>query len=65
MLRGEGRLGDRVLVGVLARAFPREAVEEAAGAAGARERRNRVLPAWLTVYFVLGLALFRAWARAG
>ena len=27
-------------------------------AAGAREQRQRVLPAWLTVYLVLGLALF-------
>lgn len=27
-------------------------------AAGAREQRNRMLPAWLTVYFVLALALF-------
>ena len=58
MLRDEGRLEDRISVGALARAFPREAVEEAVGAAGARELRNRMLPAWLTVYFVLGLALF-------
>ena len=43
---------------MLARAFPREAVEEVIDAAGAREQRNRVLPAWLTVYFVLALALF-------
>ena len=57
-LRDEGRLGDRISVGVLARAFPREAVEEAVEAAGAREQRSRMLPAWLTVYFVLGLALF-------
>ncbi len=58
MLRDEGRLEDRISVGALARAFPREAVEDAVGAAGAREQRNRMLPAWLTVYFVLGLALF-------
>lgn len=58
MLRDEGRLEDRVSVGALARAFPREAVEEAVDAAGAREQRTRVLPAWLTVYFTLGLALF-------
>jgi hypothetical protein len=54
----DGRLEDRISVGVLARAFPRQAVEEAIGAAGAREQRNRMLPAWLTVYFVLALALF-------
>jgi hypothetical protein len=58
VLREDGRLEDRISVGVLARAFPREAVEEVVDAAGAREQRNRVLPAWLTVYFVLALALF-------
>jgi transposase IS4-like protein/DDE family transposase len=58
VLRDEGGLGDRISVGVLARTFPREAVEEAVDAAGARERRSRLLPAWLTVYFSLALALF-------
>jgi hypothetical protein len=58
VLHEEGGLGDRISVGVLARAFPREAVEEAVDAAGAREQRSRLLPAWLTVYFALALALF-------
>ena len=58
-LHDQGGLGDRISVGLLAKAFPREAVEEAVEAAGAREQRNRMLPAWLTVYFVLGLALSR------
>ena len=58
VLRETGRLEDRISVGVLARAFPRQAVEEAIDEAGAREQRNRMLPAWLTVYFVLALALF-------
>src|SRR5450759_2152537 len=58
VLRDDGRLEDRISVGVLARAFPREAVEQVIDAAGAREQRNRMLPAWLTVYFVLALALF-------
>src|ERR1035441_3488326 len=58
VLREAGRLEDRISVGVLARAFPRQAVEEAIDAAGAREQRTRMLPAWLTVYFVLALALF-------
>ena len=49
VLRDRGGLEDRISVGVLARAFPREAVEEAVEAAGAREQRNRMLPAWLTV----------------
>src|ERR1019366_6941024 len=46
VLREAGRLEDRISVGVLARTFPREAVEEVIDAAG------------LTVYFVLALALF-------
>src|SRR5258708_18597917 len=54
----DGRLEDRISVGVLARAYPRDAVEEVIDAAGAREQRNRMLRAWLTVYFVLALALF-------
>ena len=54
----EGGLEDRICVGVLARAFPRELVDEVIDAAGARERRRRVLPAWLTLYFTLALALF-------
>ena len=55
---GDGGLEDRVSVGVLAKAFPRELVDEVIDAAGARERRRRVLPAWLTLYFTLALALF-------
>ena len=55
---GDGGLEDRISVGVLARAFPRELVDEVIDATGAREQRRRVLQAWLTLYFVLGLALF-------
>jgi len=58
VLRDQDKLGDRISVGVLAKAFPRQAVEEAVDAAGAREQRSRMLPAWLTVYFTLALALF-------
>jgi hypothetical protein len=54
----EGGLEDRISVGVLARAFPRDLVDEVIDAAGAREQRRRVLPAWLTLYFTLALALF-------
>lgn len=54
----EGGLEDKISVGVLARAFPRKAVEEVIDAAGAREQRRRMLPAWLTLYFTLALALF-------
>ena len=52
------RPGYRIPVWALAKAFPRQAVEEAAHVAGAREQRSRMLPAWLTVYFTLALALF-------
>jgi hypothetical protein len=58
ILRDEGRLEDRISVGVLAKAFPREVVEQVVDAAGAREKRRRMLPAWLVVYYVLALALF-------
>ena len=54
----DGGLEDRISVGVLARSFPRELVDEVIDAAGAREQRRRVLPAWLTLYFTLALALF-------
>src|SRR5258708_26707298 len=57
-MQDQGRLGDRISVGVLAKASPREVVAEAVDAAGAREQRSRMLPAWLTVYFTLALALF-------
>lgn len=58
VLRDEDRLEDRISVGVLAKAFPRERVEAAIEAAGAWEQRRRVLPAWLVTYYVLALALF-------
>lgn len=59
MVRGdEGGLADRISVGVLAKAFPRELVESVIDAAGAREKRRRMLPAWVVVYYVLALSLF-------
>ena len=54
----EDRLEDRISVGVLAKAFPRALVEEVIAETGAKEQRNRILPAWLTLYYVLALALF-------
>jgi hypothetical protein len=62
VLRDENRLEDRISVGVVAKAFPRQVVEEVVEAAGAREQRRRMLPAWLVVYYVL--ALSRTWAGA-
>jgi hypothetical protein len=58
VLREDSVPQDRITVGLLAIAFPRQAVDEAIEAAGAREQRSRMLPAWLTVYFVLALALY-------
>jgi len=52
------RLTDRISVGVLTRLFPRDLVDEVIGQAGRRERRSRLLPAHVVVYFVLGLALY-------
>src|SRR5665648_841508 len=58
VLRDEDGLADRISVGLLARAFPRATVEAVVEAAKAREKRTRMLPSWLVVYYVLALALF-------
>ena len=58
-LSPDGWLPDRISIGVLARAFPPDAVDAAVDAAGVREQRRRLLPARLMVYFVLALWLFR------
>jgi len=58
VLRDEGGLEDRISVGLLARAFPRAKVEAVVETARAREKRTRMLPSWLVVYYVLALALF-------
>ncbi len=55
MVRDEGRLEDRISVGALARAFPRSMMEVVVDAAGVRERRRRMLPAWLVVYCAIAL----------
>ena len=54
----EGGLADRISVGALVKAFPRGCVEAVIDAAGVREKRVRMLPAWVVVYYVLTLALF-------
>ena len=58
VVRDEDGLADRISVGLLARAFPRATVEEVVEAANVREKRTRMLPSWLVVYYVLALALF-------
>ena len=52
------RLSDRVALGVLTATFPRRLVDEVIEATGRREQRNRLLPAHLTVYYVLAMTLF-------
>jgi hypothetical protein len=51
-------LTDRIGIGVLTRLVSRELVDEVVAAAGRREKRARLLPARVVVYFVMGLALF-------
>jgi hypothetical protein len=52
------RLSDHISVGVLTRVFPPELVDGVVAEAGRRERRHRLLPARVVVYYVLALALF-------
>ena len=51
------RLSDLVSVGVLARTFPVELVDEVIGLAGRTEQRHRSLPARVMAYFAIGMAL--------
>lgn len=56
---GPGRVAELVSVGVLASWLPRDAVEDAAAAAGRRERRaGGKLPPHVTAYLVIAMALF-------
>ena len=49
---------DHISIGVLTRVFPPELVDGVVAEAGRRERRQRLLPARVVVYYVLALALF-------
>lgn len=53
------RFPDRVAVGMVARMYPPDLVDQVVAAAGRTEQRRRLLPARIVVYSVLGLALFR------
>ena len=53
-----GRLTDHIALGVLSAAFCRDLIEEVVGATGKREKRSRLLPADVTVRYVIGLGLF-------
>jgi len=53
-----GRLSDHLSLGVIARIYRRDVVEEMILRAGRREQRERLLPARLVVYYVIALALY-------
>lgn len=53
------RLPDRVSVGVVVRRFPPDLVDAVVNETGVRERRQRSLPAGLTVYLTLAMWLWR------
>jgi hypothetical protein len=52
------RLSDHISIGVLTRVFPAEVVDRVVAQAGRGEQRQRLLPARVVVYYVLGLALY-------
>jgi Insertion element 4 transposase N-terminal/Transposase DDE domain len=56
--QSDQRLSDHISIGVLTRVFPPELVDEVVAEAGRAERRHRLLPARVVVYYVLGLALY-------
>jgi hypothetical protein len=52
------RLSDRIAIGLLTRTFTPEAVDAAVVATESGEVRSRLLPARVTVYYVLAMCLF-------
>ncbi len=52
------RLSDHISIGVLTRVFPPALVDAVVAEAGRGERRQRLLPARVVVYYVLAMALF-------
>lgn len=52
------RLSDHISIGVLTRVFPADVVDQVIASTGRLEQRQRLLPARVVVYYVLGLALF-------
>jgi Insertion element 4 transposase N-terminal/Transposase DDE domain len=55
---GADRLTDRIGLGVLTRLVHRDLVDEVLADTGRTERRRRLLPARVVVYFVLAMTLF-------
>lgn len=52
------RLSGRIALGVLTQAFPPELVDDVIAECDRGERRQRLLPARVVVYFVLAMCLF-------
>jgi Insertion element 4 transposase N-terminal/Transposase DDE domain len=52
------RLSDRIAIGLLTATFPPELVDRVVDATGRRERRQRLLPARVVVYFTLAMCVF-------
>ena len=52
------RLTDRISIGVLADAFPRDLIDEVLTQTGRREQRSRLLPAHVMVRFAQAMCLF-------
>ena len=52
------RMTDRIGVGVLTRVVSRDLVDEVVAETGRGERRHRLLPARVVVYYVMALSLF-------
>lgn len=57
--RDNGRLTDHLSIGVLTKTVPRYVIDEVLAQTGRKEKRSRLLPAHVVVYFVMSLALFR------
>jgi Insertion element 4 transposase N-terminal/Transposase DDE domain len=53
-----GRLSDYLSLGVIARVYRRDLVDEVIAETRSKEKRTRLLPARLVVYYVIALALF-------
>ena len=54
----DGRLTDRIAIGVLARLITRDLVDEVLAECGRTEQRVRLLPARVVVYYTMALTLF-------
>ena len=53
-----GRLTDHIAIGVLSGLVHRDIVDDVINECGKREKRSRLLPAHVVVYYVLALNLF-------